>query len=163
MRRFWVALLLFSMGAFFLPLSTWLDGKRLELEKINRQHLRDIQEIKETQRINDFLEREVFPYVEKIKSTGAYDLQMLRYFDTYRAPFGLELERFIYFDGENAQMDYRFGVPRRDKKRLYRLLNHTFENGMIGFFAFDVGEGMVEGELRLYRLFAERDGNVSAH
>jgi hypothetical protein len=126
-------------------------------------NLQDIQRIKETQKINDFLEKEVFPNVDKIRSAGAYDLKMLRYFDTYRDPFGLELKRFIYFERGNARMDYRFKVPRRYKKRIYNLLNHTFENGMISFLTFNMGDGNIEGELRLSKPFAKRDGNVSAH
>ncbi|WP_456323770.1 hypothetical protein [Hydrogenimonas sp.] len=162
MRQFIAALLLFFIGALFLPLSAWLDDKSLEIQKINRRHLIDIRKLKKIKEINAFLEKEIFPDMEKIGSADTYDLQMLKYFDTYREPFGLKLERFIYFDKENAQMDYRFETPRQHKKRLYRLLNHKFENGMIGFFTFGVNEKSVEGKLRLYRLFAKKDRNASA-
>ncbi len=140
---------------------SWFEKEQEKIERINKNHLKDIQKLKKISQINSWLDSIVKP---KLKITPANedlaDDNLVRYFDTHSKELNLQVSRYIYADDVAKHMIVTYEVKRSKLQELKKLMNLYFKEGFLQFRELHVDEKTVKGTIELVQPF-NGENNVS--
>ena len=161
-RRIVLITLVFTLSLFAYGLSEWFHTEKRKIASINQRHLREIEKLKTISKINEWLQRNMFPYFQNLPETSAdIDRELVNFFDRYRQRFHFQVERFIYKDKSTNNLDIAYGFARSDPKIIREFLSLEPTRGFVDYVTFRMDAERITGTLKIIQPFIEDDGNVS--
>ncbi|MBD3823437.1 MAG: hypothetical protein IE916_02870 [Epsilonproteobacteria bacterium] len=150
------------LGVFFFSLTEWLEIEQVKLEKINQEHLYDIQKLEKIAHLNSWL-KEAVDTTSALESnqSGNSDIEMVKYVDRYSKKFDFTVRKYLFSDGTTQQIELGFSIPIDQKERLKELMKLEYPGGFIHFSELKKNDLHLSGTLEIIKPKLEHENNVS--
>jgi len=139
-----------TLAIFLYFLNIWYNQEDIQIQKINKKYVRNIRKIKEIEKIDTWLRKEVQQNLIKIpKDSQKADLELIAFFDRYAKKYTFQVVKFIYKDKYAHFLNIKYSLPRENYKYLVQFMQQKYKGGYKILQNLAVDKATLQGELIL--------------
>lgn len=148
-KRLVISFILLSLGALLIGSISWFEEKRLNVERLNDQTKNDLRELREIERTNQWLSKNIIPRLGKqILNNEDIELNMISFYDRYASLYQFRVSKFVYYD-TSAKMDIGFSFVPKNAADIDRFLALYYADGFIQIKELSYKDDSLSGVLTL--------------
>lgn len=148
-KRLFISFVLLSLSALLIGSVSWLEEKRLTVERLNDQTKNDLRELREIEQTNRWLTKNILPRIgNQILENEAIELSMIAFYDQYASLYQFRVSKFVYYD-TSAKMDIGFTFVPKNPSDIDRFLALRYLDGFIQIKELSYKEDSMSGILTL--------------
>lgn len=144
----------FVLSVLMFSLTSWFENESLKLQKINKQHQKEIQKLRQIAKINAWLDKVVKPSLSKVPTNlASTDDSLVNFFDAYSQNYNFTVSKYIHQDEHSRNLDIKFDIFRNEQQELQNLMTLKYKKGFLRFNNFELKDKKIMGEIEVVQPF----------
>ncbi|MCX6076477.1 MAG: hypothetical protein NTW78_06260 [Campylobacterales bacterium] len=152
----------FALAILLIASISWFEKEHLNIEKINKKRLEDIEKLTKISQINLWIEsiNKSMYYKMIEKDSDKADDNLIKFYDEHVENYHLLIKKFIHEDESSKNMNMLYSVNRNNFKDVAGLIGLECDDGFLHFCELKMDKTTIKGEIQMIHLY-HGEGNAS--